>query len=183
MNLRICFLAPSGYGKSTASVVLANEYGACIVKIAKPLYELQADFYKKLGMDIGEKQDGELLQFYGYKVRKENPNFLLECFCESVNMCEDAIIINDDCRPMDYEFLKNMGFVFVKINGYKRDREDHVKASDKSSLEWQCDIPYDYEVNNYGNMNEYIDAIKELVNNIKNDKYNLSLNGGIKYVR
>lgn len=179
--IKICFLAPSGYGKSTASEILESEYNAKVIKIAKPLYELQSDFYNKLGIDIGNKQDGELLQFYGYKVRKESPKYLLQSFYEYMSACEGVseVIINDDCRPMDYEALKEMGFIFVKINGYKRDRDDHVKANSKSSLEWQDSIPYDYEIENFGSMEEYVDSVLKLVDKIKKDTKNLTLGGNV----
>ena len=75
--------------------------------------------------------------------------------------------------------LKEMGFVFVKINGYKRDRDDHVKADDKSSLEWQGSIPYDYELDNYGSIEEYKQSILELINRIKSDKHSLILGGNV----
>lgn len=179
MSHKICFLAPSGYGKSTASEFIKSEFNASVVKIAKPLYELQSDFYKKIGIEIGDRQDGELLQFYGYKIRKENPEYLLHTFYDNVSIFDSEIIINDDCRPMDYEALKEMGFVFVKINGYKRDRDDHVKADDKSSLEWQDSIPYDYELDNYGSIEEYKQSILELINRIKSDKHSLILGGNV----
>ena len=44
MSYKICFLSPSGYGKSTASEYIKREFNASVVKIAKPLYELQIDF-------------------------------------------------------------------------------------------------------------------------------------------
>lgn len=181
MNLKICFLAPSGYGKSTASKFIESEFNAKVIKIGKPLYDLQSEFYNRLGIDIGDRQDGELLQFYGYKVRKESPKYLLNTFYEYLCNCEGVsdVLINDDCRPMDYEALKEMGFVFVKINGYKRDRDDHVQVDSKSSLEWQCSIPYDYEVDNFGTMEEYADNILSLVRKINRERNSLSLKEGL----
>ncbi len=172
MNLKICFLAPSGYGKTTASEILSEIYNVKIIKIGTPLYEMQASFYKKLGLNIGNTQDGELLQFLGSKVRKENPNFLLDTFEKTLNEIKDTseIIINDDCRPYDYEFLKNLGFIFIKINGYNRERNDHTKANSNSSLEWQSDIPYDYEINNFDSLSDYENELINLMEVIKNDK-------------
>ena len=56
--MKICFLAPSGYGKSTAIEILKKHFDVENIKIAEPLYELQKAFYDKLGIDIGDKQDG-----------------------------------------------------------------------------------------------------------------------------
>lgn len=171
MNLQVCFVAPSGYGKSTASEILIKEYGGTIIKIAKPLYDLQKDFYSRLGIK-SDKQDGELLQFFGRKVRDIKPGYLLDMFCDNVNLLKDYfnIIINDDCRPLDYECLRELGFIFVRINGYVRDREDFTKADPKCSLEWQSEIPCDYELDNYGSFEEFRRNIIELMEVIKNDK-------------
>ena len=110
--MKICFLAPSAYGKSTAIKLLQKHFDVKNVKIADPLYELQSDFYEKLGIEIGNRQDGELLQFYGKKVRKENSEFLLKEFKTKLDSTIATIISNDDCRPDDYNFLKNNGFIF-----------------------------------------------------------------------
>lgn len=105
--IKICFLAPSGYGKSTAVSILEKKYKVINVKIAEPMYELQKMFYEKIKCPIGNTQDGELLQFLGMKIRKENPDFLLNEFSEKVYEINNVdIIIKDDCRPIDYNYLK-----------------------------------------------------------------------------
>ena len=164
--MKICFLAPSAYGKSTAIKLLQKHFDVKNVKIADPLYELQSDFYEKLGIEIGNRQDGELLQFYGKKVRKENSEFLLKEFKTKLDSTIATIISNDDCRPDDYNFLKNNGFIFVKINGYKRDRDDVSIANPKEKIEWQSEIPFDYEVDNYGSLEEYESNLLTLMNKL-----------------
>lgn len=167
--MRISFLAPSGYGKTTAINILKKHYELTNIRIADPLYELQQNFYKQIQLNIGDKQDGELLQFFGRKVRKESPSYLLEEFRKKVEST-DLIVSNDDCRPFDYEFLKALGFVFIKINSYTRDREDHTKASLKSSLEWQEDIPYDYEIDNYKDLISYERVLLNLMEVLENEQ-------------
>jgi len=164
--MKICFLAPSSYGKSTAIEILSKHFDIKNIKIGEPLYELQNDFYKKLGIDIDDKQDGELLQFYGKKVRKENSNFLLDEFKNKLDKTHATIISNDDCRPNDYKFLKDNGFIFIKINGYKRDRSDITLANPKEKIEWQDEIPFDYEINNYGTLEEYENELLNLMNKL-----------------
>lgn len=165
--IKICFLAPSGYGKSTAIELLSKHFDVLNVKIAAPLYEMQESFYKRLGMKI-ENQDGELLQFLGQKVRKENKYYLLDTFKKTVKNINAEIISNDDCRPMDYKFLKDMGFIFIRINGYSHERKDHTKIDKKSSLEWNCEIPFDYEVDNIGTIEEYEENLKRVILKITN---------------
>lgn len=164
--MKICFLAPSGYGKSTAIRLLQKHFDIKNIKIAEPLYELQSEFYDKLGIEIGDRQDGELLQFYGKKVRKENEKFLLNEFKKKLFNTSATIISNDDCRPNDYEFLKENDFVFIKINGYQRDRDDVTIANPKEKIEWQSQIPFDYEIDNYGSLEEYEEKLLSLMNEL-----------------
>lgn len=166
---KICFIAPSGYGKTTAIKLIGGFEPITNITIAKPLYDLQKSFYKFLNMDIEDKQDGELLQFLGLKIRKENPTFLLDNFKDRLKekSGKKMIISNDDCRPPNYQCLKDLGFVFIKINGYCRTREDHTKADAKSSIEWQNVIKCDYEVDNWGTMSEYEQNLRKLLTQIK----------------
>ena len=156
--MKICFLAPSGYGKSTAIKILSNYYNLKNIKIAEPLYELQDYFYKYISTEMIGEQDGEILQFLGIKIRKENSTFLLN------------FITNDDCRPPDYEHLKNLGFIFIGINGYNRDRLDHRPSNPKLTIEWQGNMCCDYWVDNLGTMEEYEKNIIKLINQIIFDK-------------
>jgi len=168
VNLKICFVAPSGYGKTTAIKILSKLYKIKNIKIAKPLYDIQRYFYKKIKAKKLGEQDGELLQFLGIKIRKENASFLTDTFVKEVKKYEhlQAIIANDDCRPPDYSTLKGLGFVFVKINGFCRNRVDHTKANPNLSLEWKSVIPYDFSVDNYGTMLEYKNNLIILIKQI-----------------
>ena len=169
--MKLCLLAPSGYGKSTAIEILKKKYKIKNIKIADPLYELQEEFYKKIGRECNNKQDGELLQFLGVKIRKENPSYLLDTFSNKLNDYKDdinTIITNDDCRTMDYEYLKKLGFKFIKINGFKRDRDDITQANPKLTMEWQNEIPCDYEVDNINDLDEYENNLNMLMEEILN---------------
>lgn len=166
MGKLITFIAPSGYGKSTAIEIIKEFYDIENIKIGKPLYDLQDIFYKKINMTVRDTQDGELLQFLGYKIRKENPNYLLDEFYKSLCFSKKDIITNDDCRPNDYEFLKRLGFVFIKINGFKRDRNDYTPIDSKSKLEWQEEIECDYEIDNYGDLENYKTNILNVMSQI-----------------
>ncbi|MFA6777991.1 MAG: hypothetical protein WCR80_06135 [Bacilli bacterium] len=169
--MKICFIAPSLYGKSTAAGIIQKHFKSQNIKIAKPLYDLQTYFYHFIEKEIGDTQDGELLQFFGNKIRKENSTFLLDNFYQNVLNSKNNIITNDDCRPPDYLFLKEMGFIFIKIKGFKRMRDDYVKAAEKNKLEWQCDLPYDYELDNTCTLEEYekniLNLLKEIIENEK----------------
>ncbi len=164
--MRICFLAPTGYGKTTAVKFLEQEFGSENIRLAEPLYQLQTDFYQKIGVDISDKQDGELLQFFGKKVRQEQPDFLNQKFIESLAQSQNDFITNDDCRPDNFELLKKLGFKFVKIDGFSRSRDDHRPVNPKSELEWQTDIPSDYVIENRTTLEDYYSALSQLITEV-----------------
>lgn len=172
MNIKICFIAPSEYGKNTAVKILKTKYRLTNIKIAEPLYKLQRAFYKFIGKKMTGEQDGELLQYLGQKIRKENPYFIINEFEKKLKgkLSFDGIIANDDCRPPDYKFLKNGGFIFVRINGFKRNRIDHTKSNPLSDLEWQKQMPCDYVVDNLGSIQEYEHNLFKLMKEILKDK-------------
>ena len=165
MSIKICFIAPSEYGKNTAVNILKERYKIKNIKLAEPLYLLQDYFYKFINTEMKGEQDGKLLQYFGTKIREENPEFIVKHFSKRLSEIKefDGIITNDDCRPPDYEFLNQMGFIFVKINGFKRNRIDHTKSDPKSSLEWQNSIPCDYSVDNFGGMKEFKENLFNLM--------------------
>ena len=168
MSIKICFVAPSEFGKNTAVTILKTKYHVLNIKLAEPLYILQDAFYKFINKKMLGEQDGELLQYLGQKIRRENPNFIIHQFETKLNAVSkfNGIITNDDCRPPDYEFLKEKGFIFIKINGFKRNRIDHTKSNPNSSLEWQNQILCDYVVDNLGTMQEYQENLFKLMKNI-----------------
>lgn len=169
MAIKISFLAPPYYGKTTGVKLIKDHFSAQTIKMAQPLYELQNYFYTTINKPLEkEMQDGELLLFFGNKIRKEQPEFLHIRFLERMKELENKtnLILNDDCRPHSYEFLKSLGFYFIKINGFPRQRVDHVPVNTKSSVEWHNDIPYDFTVDNLGTLKEYRKNLLSLIDRI-----------------
>lgn len=154
-RLKLAFLAPSGYGKSTSSMYLEKKHSAKIVKLAKPLYEIQKLIYDRVNIDI-VGQDGDLLQFLGNKIQTISPKYLFNEFIKEVNSLDAELIVNDDCRPHNYEYLKAEGFIFVKIESFSRERnEDTTSHDSKSKVEWNPDmIPFDFCITNKGTIND-----------------------------
>src|SRR6266581_9362638 len=87
--LKLSFIAPTGYGKTTAVQIIQSLYSPSVnVKLSAPLYELQKYFYEFIGAEMRGEQDGELLQFLGYKIQKEAPSFLAMRFYERLKPFE-----------------------------------------------------------------------------------------------
>lgn len=171
-QLKLSFIAPSGYGKTTAVEFMHRIYDTVNLKLAAPLYEIQESYYRILNIDISGKQDGELLQFLGNKIQREYPYFLADSFYKQLEQVskENLILTNDDCRPHNYIFLKEMGFLFVKIVGNCYTREDVTPINRAHPVEWTAEIPYDFIVENKGTVLEFENNIRKLVKRIAAEK-------------
>lgn len=168
---KLCFLAPTGFGKTTAVNIIEKIYGSKNIKLAKPLYKIQDYIYSTIGVDTENKQDGQLLQFLGEKIQREKPDYLANAFYEQMQSILSnnniEIITNDDCRPHNYMYLKNMGFKFIKIDGFSRIRDDHTSVNPNHSVEWkESDIMCDIILENHGNLEQYESNITKMMEGI-----------------
>lgn len=166
--IKISFLAPTGYGKTTIVRLMARLFGSVNIRVAAPLYDLQNFFYSFIGKDIDGRQDGEFLQFLGAKIQREQPHFLALRFFENmVYACLDekvAIITNDDCRPHNYPYLRAWGFKFVAVEGFPRMRPDYTLVDPENTVEWRAgDIPHDLSLCNTGDMDYLKSELLEMM--------------------
>jgi len=172
--IKISFIAPTGFGKTTATKLLSELYpGTVNIKLATPLYEIQRYIYNKIGVRMLGEQDGELLQFLGYKIQKEAPTYLAHEFEKlfiRVRLSAN-LITNDDCRAHNYLFLKNLGFRFVRINGYSRSRADHSKVDSCHTVEnGLAELDCEYLLDNLLDIDTYKQNLRVLVERIKDDE-------------
>lgn len=168
--LKLSFIAPTGYGKTTAVQIIQSLYNPSVnIKLSAPLYELQKHFYEFIGAEMRGEQDGELLQFLGHKTQREAPSFLAMRFYERLKSFEATcrVITNDDCRPHNYPFLKNWGFKFVRIDGFARGRWDHVPVDPHHPVEQGLsDLAADLVLGNLGSIEEYKTSIVEMMEDL-----------------
>lgn len=152
MSLKFCLYGPSGSGKTTLSQYLEKKYKFELIKISKPLHDFQKYFYSKLELKV-DIQDGELLQFLANKIEAVSEGWLGKSFIKRVENSNSKYIINDDCRLNSYTYLKENGFVFIKVQTDLkisfRKRKDFTEANSLSPLELGFDkFKADEVVNN-----------------------------------
>ncbi len=123
MTLKLCLVAASGAGKSTAAKLMTERFAehgkrAGIYKLALPLYELQSIIYRKAGREIDFfQQDQVLLEELARSLRRIDPQSLVRDFLTRVEAAAEDVILNDDLRDADtdYPVLRAQGFRIVKI--------------------------------------------------------------------
>jgi len=145
----VAFYGLSGSGKSTlarALVEAAREHGliADVVKLASPLYDLQASVYRRLDIEPPCCQDQELMMALAAHVRRISPSFLIDDFQKRANSNKLDLVVNDDLRDVDTDYwvLKRLKYLFIRVEcnpceRYRRLRAaGHISIADES---WMLD--------------------------------------------
>lgn len=121
--IKLVFYGLSGSGKSTSAHVALDYYQTLglqveMAKLAQPLYELQQKFYRVAGKQIGfYEQDQVLLEAIATQLRRISPTSLVDDLMRRLSSLKADVVINDDLRDphVDYPFLKEQGFKFIRI--------------------------------------------------------------------
>jgi dephospho-CoA kinase len=122
-QIRLSLIGFSGSGKSVSAGVLKEIFQkqglTCdIMKLAKPLYDLQQAFYAGAGKSIGySDQDQSLLEKIAAMLRNISATALVDNFAERLGCCKANVVINDDLRDdaVDWPFLAGKGFQIIRI--------------------------------------------------------------------
>lgn len=121
--IRLAVIAPSGSGKSTAAAMMREQFAARglsseVVKLAAPLYRLQAEVYRTAGREIGpDEQDQEILEAMARFLRRIEPGCIVEDFLARYRRCTAPVALNDDLRDPDTDWprLHEAGFRVVRV--------------------------------------------------------------------
>ncbi len=177
--LKIVFYGKSGSGKSTVATAACeyfkkNNKTIEIIKLAAPLYHLQNEVYKTAGVEIGYyDQNQKILEDMAKYLREINPNSLVENFAKVYNCSKAEVIINDDLRDVevDYPYLKNENFKFIKIECDEEIRRERLKLRkdlcsvlDSDTTKYVDQIVPDYVINtSAGDKNVTIKEITDIL--------------------
>jgi dephospho-CoA kinase len=121
--VKLALIAPSGSGKSTVAGLLeqaARKRGLvpAIVKLAAPLYRLQAEIYRvaRVPLRPGD-QHQKILESLAQHLRDVNPRAIVDDFLTRLAAVEADVVINDDIRDCDVDWpaLRAEGFRAVRI--------------------------------------------------------------------
>lgn len=135
-RLKLALMGPSGSGKSTSTRLLADTLTrrgltVSVLKIAQPLYELQAHVYRTAGRPIEFwAQDQVLLEDLARHLRRIRPSALVDDFLARVGASTADVVVNDDLRDVvvDYPALRAAGFVVVAVQASEARRAKRLAA-------------------------------------------------------
>lgn len=200
--LNIALTGLPGAGKSTSSSLFIGElakrgFEPQVVKLAAPLYDVQASFYSRMNSALPEgQQDGQLLNFLGGHYRKASPTFLVRDLawrCDAARIRGAKAVICDDARPLDLDDLRALGFKIMRITvpedlrvARKKARGDKFAGRDDhpSELAAQSGLPpADFIIDNSGNLEDLAAKVKQAVDSIEGASLgNTTPNGSTSYL-
>ncbi|MCT9008516.1 hypothetical protein ACWGKW_22495 [Streptomyces sp. NPDC054766] len=122
-SLRITVVAPAGTGKSTCAGLIeefarARGISHARVKLATPLYDLQAEVYRRAAVPLAEGvQDQILMEALADAMRRINPTSLADDFTARLASVRARVVVNDDLRDphVDAPVLRGHGFRVLRI--------------------------------------------------------------------
>lgn len=151
-GLCLCLVAPSGSGKSTTAQLirnwlLARGHTVEVVKLAEPLYRIQAMFYAEAGIALTpETQDQKLLESVATHLRTIHARALADGFLRRLAASRADVVINDDLRDdrIDWPALREAGFRVVKVAARAEVRAQRL--AERNDLSVVKDSPLDLQM-------------------------------------
>lgn len=146
--IKLALYGDNAAGKTTSAILL-NEIGRDlgieveIVRMASPLYELQAQVYSSAKRPLvdADQQDERLLSLLASELRRINPSALHEYVVDSVSAASkrrnvgELLLLVEDSRPIDRNNLKGLGFSFLHIWADSLTRERRTRSRGDIALD------------------------------------------------
>lgn len=174
--LRIAVIGHSGCGKSTTAGLVADFAARsglrhAVVKLAAPLYDLQAAVYRRAGVALAPgAQDQVLLEALADALRRIRPDSLVADFTARMAAVDADVVINDDLRDpeVDAPALRALGFRVVRVTADPATQaarlaaRDDLTRSDRSTAGLDR-IEADAVLDNSGPLTALADSVPRLL--------------------
>jgi dephospho-CoA kinase len=175
-TLRLAVIGLSGCGKSTTAGLVGrfaaeNGISHAVVKLAKPLYDLQAEIYRAAGAELAPgAQDQVLLEQLADTLRRIRPDALVADFAARLSAVDADILVNDDLRDPDVDApaLRAHGFRILRITADPQvrlgrlDERADLSRAERSTARLDLIEP-DTVLDNSGTLDELRDSLYALL--------------------
>jgi dephospho-CoA kinase len=174
--LRLAVVGLSGCGKSTTAGLIerfADDHGLshAVVKLARPLYQLQSAVYRAAGVDLAPgAQDQVLLEQLAGTLRRIRPDALVADFLQRLSAVDADVVVNDDLRDPDVDAvaLRAHGFRVLRVTADPPVRaarlagRGDLSRADGSTARLDL-IPADAVLDNSGSLDALNESLRRLL--------------------
>ena len=172
MRLLIAFTGNMGSGKSLAANYLVNSHNCIKMSLSGKMRGIAAD------LEIEPTRD--FLQGIGKFMREFNDDVWVHYVFKKVQSVESAIVIDDIRRKNEVDYLKPLGFKFIRIETDSEIRKARIekrsgeKIPDSIWNQWSnhltenqvAELNVDYVIRNNKSKEEFYLQLIEIVNKI-----------------
>ncbi len=158
-----------GSGKSAAAAYIAEKYGFIRMRISGKMREISRELELEITRD--------LLQGMGKFFREFDDDVWIRYLTKKIQISTDSIVVDDLRRRNEVDYLKPLGFKFIRIESSSKKRKTRIetrtnkKISDHDWKRWSnhltetqvINLPVDYIIKNDGTMKELEDQIDNLL--------------------
>lgn len=170
---RIAFTGKFGSGKSTAAQYLLGEKGFTVGSFAARLKEIAT-----IACRMKEK-DRELLQKLGSEIRKDAPNYWVDCLMSKVNSTATDFVIDDLRYKNELRVLLENDFLVIRIVTDRNERFERmgiehpieVTETEKHSSETDLDDINLLEIGNEDQKIQLFQKIDKIITSYDDLKY------------
>lgn len=177
-------------GKDEAANFIVGKYGGCILKLADPLYEMEAAIFKIAGIPIPENKSErrQLLQFLGTAWGREtiDPDLWTKIMDNRITelkklSCPIQVLVTDIRFPNEIDLLRKHNFNIIRITRPEMFRIAAGATNINHISETSLDDYIDFDVEILNNINN-IDAYHCTVDDVYTDIQNKIFKKGIRYM-
>lgn len=186
--MKIALFGEGGSGKDYIANILIRQYKFSRYAFSDGIRKLAEEYFPER-YNLSEK-DRKLLQDIGEKLREIDELIWVKYLFKEINqttkerdltsMSPEKIVITDLRQPHEYEYLKNEGYLFIRIQADENIRLKRMKARgdrfNKEDMSHKTEsyyntFEYDFVIENNGNNDSKLRSdIKLLLNYISSVK-------------
>jgi dephospho-CoA kinase len=173
MRLLIGITGHMGSGKSFLADYIVQQYQCKKCRLSGKM--------RDIATELQLEPTREFLQGIGKFMRDFDDDVWVRYVAEKVQNSSDSIVIDDIRRLNEIEYLRPIGFKFIRINTYEELRKSRIEKREGRLIEsdkWKnwiqhmtenqvIDLPVDYEIENNGSKDDLFTDVDEIIVKIK----------------
>jgi len=159
--MKIAFGSNARVGKSEASNYLVSKNEGVVLNFSDPVYDIM--YYTQRVCGFSEIKDRDLLRLIGTWARNKDADTWVNILINKILHINNKNIFVSDVRfPNEYDALKKLGFLIVKIERSGNENlRNHESETALEGYEW------DFIIDNNGSLEDFHDKLDKLCFSIK----------------